>query len=181
MAWLAAKRYNNQLYSSKNFDSSINKEKNTKKERHAQYATVELPSAGAYRLAAPGAIPRLSWVVLLSGGSACTQCNDAAYCYRRSIVSVCVCVCWSQSQAVPCRVLTRVGPLKKPRISWGTHPQRKGQFWASILRPIQWRSQILRWGTQGVWGTEVPQRGPGDEPLVGGSGGHSLPKAHSSY
>ena len=36
-------------------------------------------------------------------------------------------------------------------------------------------------GAQGVWGTEVPQRGPAAEPLVGGLGGHSLPKAHSSY
>jgi len=26
-------------------------------------------------------------------------------------------------------------------------------------------------GAQGVWGTEVPQGGPGAEPLVGGSGG----------
>jgi len=26
-------------------------------------------------------------------------------------------------------------------------------------------------GVQRVWGTEVPQRGPGAEPLVGGSGG----------
>jgi len=36
-------------------------------------------------------------------------------------------------------------------------------------------------GAQGVWGTEVPQLGPGAEPLVGGSGEHSLTKAHSSY
>jgi len=37
-------------------------------------------------------------------------------------------------------------------------------------------------GAQGVWGTEVPQQGPGAEPLVGRSGGgHSLPKAHNSY
>jgi len=51
---------------------------------------------------------------------------------------------------------------------------------------IQWRSQDLEvgdteglvGGAQGVWGTE---RGPGAEPLVGGSGGHSLPKAHGSY
>jgi len=35
----------------------------------------------------------------------------------------------------------------------------------------QWRSQDLEVGAQGVWGTEVPQRGPGAEPLVGGSGG----------
>jgi len=42
-------------------------------------------------------------------------------------------------------------------------------------------SQDLEVGAQGVWGTEVPQRGPGAEPLVGGSGGHSSPKAHSSY
>ena len=46
----------------------------------------------------------------------------------------------------------------------------------------QWRSsQDLDVGAQGVWGTEVPQRNPGAEPLVGGSGEHSLPKAHSSY
>jgi len=42
-------------------------------------------------------------------------------------------------------------------------------------------ARIWRWGAQGVWGTEVPHRGPAAEPLVGGSGGHSLPKAHSSY
>jgi len=43
---------------------------------------------------------------------------------------------------------------------------------------IQWRSQDLEvgaqrvlWKAQGVWGTEVPQQGPGVEPLVGGSGG----------
>jgi len=42
-------------------------------------------------------------------------------------------------------------------------------------------ARIWMWGAQGVWRTEVPQRGPGAEPLVGGSGGHSLPKAHSSY
>ena len=35
----------------------------------------------------------------------------------------------------------------------------------------QWRSQDLEMGAQGVWGTEAPQRGPGAEPLVGGSGG----------
>jgi len=35
----------------------------------------------------------------------------------------------------------------------------------------QWRSQDLEVGAQGVWRTEVPQRGPGAEPLVGGSGG----------
>jgi len=34
----------------------------------------------------------------------------------------------------------------------------------------QWRSQDLEVGAQGVWGTEVPQRGPGADPLVGGSG-----------
>jgi len=34
----------------------------------------------------------------------------------------------------------------------------------------QWRSQDLE-GAQEVWGMEVPQRGPGEEPLVGGSGG----------
>ena len=45
----------------------------------------------------------------------------------------------------------------------------------------QWRSQDLEVGAQRVWGTEVPQRGPGAKPLVGGSGGHSLPKDHSSY
>jgi len=27
------------------------------------------------------------------------------------------------------------------------------------------------WGAQAVWRTEVPQRGPGAQPLVGGSGG----------
>jgi len=38
-------------------------------------------------------------------------------------------------------------------------------------------AKIWRWGAQGVWGTEDPsgvgrpQRGPGAEPLVGGSGG----------
>ena len=32
-------------------------------------------------------------------------------------------------------------------------------------------ARIWRWVAQGVWGTEVPQRGPGAEPLVGGSGG----------
>jgi len=36
---------------------------------------------------------------------------------------------------------------------------------------IQWRSQDLEVGAQGVGGTEVPQRGPGAEQLVGGSGG----------
>ena len=40
----------------------------------------------------------------------------------------------------------------------------------SLCSP-QWRSQDLEVGAQGVWGTEVPQRGPGAEPLVGGSGG----------
>ena len=35
----------------------------------------------------------------------------------------------------------------------------------------QWSSQDLEVGAQGVWGTDVPQRGPGEEPLVGGSGG----------
>jgi len=38
-----------------------------------------------------------------------------------------------------------------------------------MLLPIQWRSQDVE-GAQGVWETEVPQRGPGAEPLVGGSG-----------
>ena len=37
--------------------------------------------------------------------------------------------------------------------------------------PEQWRSQDLEVGAQWVWGTEVPQRGPGAEPLVEGSGG----------
>jgi len=36
---------------------------------------------------------------------------------------------------------------------------------------FQWRSQDLEVGAQGVSGTEVPQWGPGAEPLVGGSGG----------
>ena len=37
---------------------------------------------------------------------------------------------------------------------------------------LQWCSQDLKVGeAQGVWGTEVPQRGPGAKPLVGGSGG----------
>ena len=36
---------------------------------------------------------------------------------------------------------------------------------------LQWRSQDLEVGAQGVWETEVPQRGPGAKPLVGGSGG----------
>ena len=31
--------------------------------------------------------------------------------------------------------------------------------------PAQWRSQDWEVGAQGVWGTEVPQRGPGAEPL----------------
>ena len=31
-------------------------------------------------------------------------------------------------------------------------------------------ARIWRWGAQRVWGTEVPQRGPGANPLVGGSG-----------
>ena len=36
----------------------------------------------------------------------------------------------------------------------------------------QWRSQDLKVGAPvGVWGTEVPQRGSGAKPLVGGSGG----------
>jgi len=38
-------------------------------------------------------------------------------------------------------------------------------------RQKQWRSKNLEVGTQGVWKTEVPQRGPEAEPLVGGSGG----------
>ena len=33
-------------------------------------------------------------------------------------------------------------------------------------RVAQWRSQDLEVGAQRVWGTEVPQRGPGAEPLV---------------
>jgi len=56
--------------------------------------------------------------------------------------------------------------------------------WPNMLiwaKWTQWRSQDLEVEVQGVWGTEVPQRGPGAEPLVGGSGGHSLPKAHSNY
>jgi len=40
------------------------------------------------------------------------------------------------------------------------------------MKCLQWRSQDLEVGAQGVCrGTEVPQRGPGAEPLVGGSGG----------
>jgi len=38
-----------------------------------------------------------------------------------------------------------------------------------LLCADQWHSQDLEVGAQGVWGTEVPQRGPGAEPLVGGS------------
>jgi len=40
---------------------------------------------------------------------------------------------------------------------------------------LQWRSQDLEVGTQWVWGTEVPQRSPGAEPLVGVSGGEAPP------
>jgi len=40
----------------------------------------------------------------------------------------------------------------------------------------QWRSQDLEVGAQGVWETEVPQRGPGAEVR-----GDNLPKDHSSY
>ena len=36
-------------------------------------------------------------------------------------------------------------------------------------------------GAQGVWGTEVSQRGPRAQPLVGSSRRHSLLKTHSSY
>ena len=36
---------------------------------------------------------------------------------------------------------------------------------------MQWRSQDLEVGAQGVWGTEVPQRGPGAEPSGGWFGG----------
>jgi len=54
-------------------------------------------------------------------------------------------------------------------------------FVQAYRRDSQWRSQDLEVGAQWVWETEVPQRGPGAENLVGGSGGHSLPKAHSSY
>ena len=39
------------------------------------------------------------------------------------------------------------------------------------MRMIQWRSQDLEVGAQGVWGTEVFQRDPGAETLVVGSGG----------
>ena len=38
----------------------------------------------------------------------------------------------------------------------------------SLTSPRSGVARIWRWG---VWGTEVPQRGPGAEPLVGGSGG----------
>ena len=77
-------------------------------------------------------------------------------------------------------------------IGWGSRAvelnwitQRNGtdstMFEMVIKLTNQWRSQDLEVGAQGVWGTEVPQRGPGAEPLVGGSGGHSLSRAHSSY
>jgi len=42
------------------------------------------------------------------------------------------------------------------------------RFYDDVM--FQWRSQDLEVGAQGVWGTEVPQRGPAAEPLVGGSG-----------
>ena len=55
--------------------------------------------------------------------------------------------------------------------------------------PGQWRIQELSLGgvhgerverepITGVWG-QSPQRGPGAEPLVGGSGGRSPPEAES--
>jgi len=54
---------------------------------------------------------------------------------------------------------------------------RNSQAQGLNLRPRSLRIQysgvarIWRWVAQGVWGTEVPQRGPGAEPLVSGSGG----------
>jgi len=48
------------------------------------------------------------------------------------------------------------------------------------LSLLQWRSQDLEVGeAQGVWGTEVPQRGPGAEPLVGLGG--EAPRKLTSY
>jgi len=40
-----------------------------------------------------------------------------------------------------------------------------------LATQIQWQCPDLEVGAQRVWGTEVPQRGPEAEPLVGGLGG----------
>jgi len=57
-----------------------------------------------------------------------------------------------------------------------------------IGRAIQWRSQDLQVGAQGVWwrgtgglGNGGPSAGSRGRAPVGWFGGHSLPKAHSSY
>ena len=48
--------------------------------------------------------------------------------------------------------------------------------YASSLFTVIGVVRIWTWWAQGVWGTEVPQRGPGAEPLVGGSGGIAFRK-----
>jgi len=48
-------------------------------------------------------------------------------------------------------------------------------------RRTQWRSQDLQVGGTGGLGNGSPPAGSMAEHLVGGSGGHSLPKARSSY
>jgi len=49
-------------------------------------------------------------------------------------------------------------------------------------RSRQWRSQDSAvGGAEGVWGTEVPQRGPGAEPLVWGARGAKHPRKLTAY
>ena len=61
-------------------------------------------------------------------------------------------------------------------VSLGSVAMHKRFGGGSLIHTLlQWRSQDLEVGTQWVWGTEVPQRSPGAEPLVGVSGGEAPP------
>jgi len=96
--------------------------------------------------------------------------------YTRICTPRCCAPCSSRSISTACRVTA----AKFAAVAHaGTDRQRDGRtpdrcidsappMWAM---PISGVARIWRWGAQGVWGTEVPQQGPGAEPLVGGSGG----------
>ena len=64
-------------------------------------------------------------------------------------------------------LLTYLLTYCRPRLREGSRGRRSVSVAGARA---QWRSQDLEVGAQGIWGTEVPQRGPEAEPLVGGSG-----------
>ena len=95
--------------------------------------------------------------------------------YTRICTPRCCAPCSSRSISTACRVtaakFAAVAHAGTDRQRDGRTPGRCRLCSAYAGNANQWRSQDLEVGAQGVWGTEVPQRGPGAEPLVGGSGG----------